>query len=133
MTDKATTEQESASLSDPIPAEMNAPQPDNLWFRLESAFGPIIAGILIDIMDLSTFGPIGIFSGMLVGGALAYWICHIYAIPMKQRWIWVMLAGGYCTIPMTEFIPIATIAGAYVRYRNPPTAAQEEPCVEDTP
>jgi hypothetical protein len=116
-----------------LPPEHQVPTQDSLLRRLESAFGPIIAGLLIDVIDLSTFGTFGIFSGMLLGGMLAYWICAIYAIPVKQRWIWVLLAGIYCTIPMTEFIPIATIAGAYVRYIHPPTLKKEEACAEDTP
>lgn len=116
-----------------LPSEAEPTTHDSLLRRLESAFGPIIAGLLIDVMDLSTFGIFGIASGMVLGGILAWWICAIYAIPTKQRWIWVLLAGIYCTIPMTEFIPIATIAGAYVRYTHPPVLEKEEACAEDTP
>ena len=128
-----TNRQEAPATPDEELAENSrSPTQDSMLRRLESAFGPIIAGVLIDIMDLSTFGVFGIFTGMILGGMLAYWICAIYAIPLKQRWIWVLLAGVYCTIPMTEFIPIATIAGAYVRYRHPPTLRSEDTCAEDT-
>jgi len=105
----------------------------SIWQRLESSLGPVLAGLLIDIIDLSTFGPFGIFSGMLLGGSMALWICSIYGIPRKQRWFWALLAGVYCTIPMTEFIPIATLAGAYARYRRPPLSTENEECAEDTP
>ncbi len=60
------------------------------------------------------------------------WICSIYCIPKKQRWIWALLAGAYCTIPMTEFIPIATLAGAYMRFLKPPAEEKNDECAEDT-
>lgn len=84
--------------------------------RAERAFGPVIAGLIIDIVDLATFGPIGIFSGMIIGGLAAYWVCSIYGMPMKQRLLWALAAGTYCTIPFTEIFPLATLIGAYARY-----------------
>ena len=102
--------------------------------RLESAFGPILAGMLIDLVDLATFGPIGIATGMLLGGGVAWWLCAIYGIPARQRWLWSLLAGAYCTIPMTEPFPIATLIGAYIRFKRPPASKEEKPvCADDTP
>ena len=41
--------------------------------RLCYALGPLGAGIVIDLLDLATFGPIGILVGALVGG-YAGWV-----------------------------------------------------------
>ena len=41
--------------------------------RLYYALGPLAAGIILDVLDLATFGPIGIFVGAFVGG-YAGWI-----------------------------------------------------------
>jgi hypothetical protein len=133
MTDSKSNSQSPNTTLDRPPQEHSPipKQEGSLLRRLESAFGPIVAGLLIDVMDLSTMGPIGLICGMPLGGGLAYWICSIYGIPMKQRWIWVALAGIYCTIPSTGFIPVATFTGAYVRFRNPPPR-NENTCAEDT-
>lgn len=117
-------DQDKAGPIDPdevIPPQQPGRQPENsIPRRLEHAFGPVIAGLIIDLVDLATFGPVGLLTGMVIGGAMAYWICSIYGIPARQRWIWVLLAGVYCTIPATTFIPLATLAGAFMRYRTPP-------------
>ena len=77
--------------------------------RLTMAFGPIVAGLLIDTIDFMTLGRLGIMLGMLIGGSAAYWVASIYRLPIWQRLIWALLAGLYCTAPRTEFIPAATL------------------------
>jgi hypothetical protein len=92
------------------------PADNSLSGRLERAFGPILGGLLIDFIDLATLGPVGIFCGMIIGGAAAYWVCSIYRMPIRQRIIWAIAAGVYCTIPFTEALPLATLIGAYARF-----------------
>jgi len=89
---------------------------EGFFGRLEGAFGPIVAGMIIDAIDIATFGPFGIFVGMIVGGTAAYWMCSIYRLPIYQRFLWALAAGLYCTVPRTEFIPIATLIGAFARF-----------------
>lgn len=84
----------------------------------ERAFGPVLAGLLIDLIDLATFGPIGIALGFALGGGIAWYITGLYRLPARQRVAWTVAAGTYCTIPITEFIPVGTLVGAFVRYRE---------------
>ena len=132
---------------------MNAgPQPDNrqqeatgpedytMYERGKRAFGPIVAGLILDLADLATFGPIGIFAGLIVGFAVGYWICSIYRLPLAHKITGGIIAGLYCMIPGTGPIPIAAIVGCFVRFfeRKPkpkPAPPPEEPAeiVDETP
>ena len=86
--------------------------------RIHRAFGPILAGLVIDSVDLLTFGPLKRFVGFPVGALAGYWMGSIFQLPMRQR-LWCALAAGvYCFIPGLEFVPLATLIGAYVRYRG---------------
>ncbi|MFC1497706.1 hypothetical protein ACFLS1_04415 [Verrucomicrobiota bacterium] len=82
--------------------------------RYERAFGPIVGGLIIDLMDLATFGLVGIMCGLLVGAAAGFWVASISAISA--------VAGVqkivYCTIPFTEIFPVATLIGAYARFNS---------------
>ncbi len=86
--------------------------------RLNRSFGPIAAGVVIDLVDAATFGPIGLVLGLPLGGLAGYWMGR--AMGMRARAAaWCALAAGiYCTIPGTEFLPLATIIGAYSRFRE---------------
>ncbi len=108
--------------------------------RLNRAFGPVIAGIIIDTVDLATFGPIGIITGLPIGGVTGYWMGRTLGLSRKAS-LWCALAAGvYMTIPMTEFIPLATIAGAYARYlesshkeeEDDQTSTSEKECRSDS-
>lgn len=97
------------------PAPPAAPQ---TLQRLNRAFGPIVAGIIIDLVDFATFGPIGLVLGLPVGGLAGYWMGRCLGLERKAC-LWCALAAGiYCTIPFTELIPLATIVGAYARFRE---------------
>ncbi len=82
--------------------------------RAERAFGPLLGGVILDFMDLATFGPLGLVVGAVVG----FWICSIYRFPLKHKIIGALLAGWYCMMPFTRFIPMATMVGAYARFRE---------------
>ncbi len=86
--------------------------------RLQKTIGPVVAGLILDFVDLATFGPIGLYAGMILGGGIAWYICSLYDLPWKTRIIWSLIAGIYCTLPFTEFIPLATILGALLRWRE---------------
>ena len=105
---------------DPTPQPDPALQPDAIQQakRLNRAFGPVVAGLIIDLVDISTFGPLGLFLGLPLGGACGYWMGQALGLKRKQR-LWCALAAGiYCTIPLSEFLPLATLVGAYARYRE---------------
>ena len=84
--------------------------------RLGIAFGPIVAGLLIDTVDFLTFGTYGLMLGLLIGGSAAYWITSVYELPVWQRLMWAVVTGVYCLFPRTEFIPVATLIGACARF-----------------
>ena len=91
-------------------------------------FGPMLAGLLIDAVDLITFGSIGIYAGMFVGGAVGYWLAPALGFPPKGRWLSALMTGIYCTMPITGFIPAATIAAGLSRalFREDDAAAAKQ-------
>lgn len=86
--------------------------------RLHRSFGPIAAGLLIDSVDLVTFGPLKRLVGFPAGALAGFWMASIFRLPMKQRLLCALAAGVYCFIPGLEFIPVATLIGAFVRFRQ---------------
>jgi len=98
--------------------------------RLNRAFGPVIAGLIIDLVDLSTFGPMGLYLGLPLGGACGYWMGRTLGLTQKQSLYCALAAGIYCMIPVSEFLPLATLVGAFARYREstpPSDEASSEP------
>jgi len=95
----------------------SSPDPSSLIERLHRAFGPLIGGIILDLVDLSTIGPYGL-GGFFIGGLVGWWICSIYSISTQTRFIIALLAGIYCLLPLTEFIPVATLISAFIRFRG---------------
>ena len=88
------------------------------WRRFNWTFGPVLAGMIIDSVDLLTFGPLKRFLGFPLGAFAGFWMGSIFRLPMHQRLLCGLAAGVYCVIPGLEFIPLATLVGAYVRYRE---------------
>lgn len=82
------------------------------------AFGPIIAGAIIDMLDLATFGTIGLYAGFGLGFAAGTWLCRYMGLRWKTSLGIGVLCGVYCTIPVTTPIPLATLIGAFARFRG---------------
>ena len=106
------------------PLEPNPPEPvpvkqkSKLGRRIHRAFGPIAAGLVIDFVDLATFGPFGLLLGLPLGGLCGYWMGTALGLERKQA-LWCALAAGiYCMIPLTEFLPLATLVGAFARFHE---------------
>lgn len=95
-----------------VSAEENAPSRSAR--RLERAFGPVLAGVILDCVDFATIGP----PAFIVGCAVGFWLFSIYRVPLRHRVIGGLLCGAYCMMPFTRFIPLATMAGAWIRYRE---------------
>lgn len=84
--------------------------------RLHRALGPIAGGLVLDFVDLATLGPIGLIAGPFLGFAAAMWVCSVYNFSTSKK-IWLsLLAGLYCTIPMTAPFPLATLTMALCRF-----------------
>ena len=90
-------------------------QPKGVKPGFKRLVGPMLAGLAIDAVDLMTFGPIGIYAGMIVGGAVGYWLAPGLGFPPKGRWLSALMTGVYCTMPITGFIPAAAIAAGLSR------------------
>jgi hypothetical protein len=88
--------------------------------RLCFALGPLGAGIILDVLDFVTFGPIGVFSGAVVGGC-AGWILGAYErFDRNLRIAFAICAAAYMTIPFTEPIPVATLLVLMARFFQGP-------------
>ena len=105
---------------EPDQPENTPPPPADQVRRLNRAFGPVVAGLIIDLVDLSTFGPLGFFLGLPIGAFAGYWMGRAIGLERKPSLLCALLAGIYCTIPGTEMIPLATLVGAFARYRESP-------------
>ncbi len=86
--------------------------------KIYRALGPLAGGIILDLFDIATFGPLGIYAGWLVGYLVGWWITSFYSFKASTRFILASLAAIYLTIPMTELIPVATVVSALARYRG---------------
>lgn len=95
-----------------------------LMYRLHRALGPIAGGLILDAVDLATFGPFGV-CGFFVGCLVGWWISSIYRFSTRARAVWALLAGVYCLVPFTEVIPVATIISAVARFEVDPSVKDE--------
>jgi hypothetical protein len=94
-------------------------KPLTILERLHRALGPLAGGIIIDFIDLVTFGPIGLVVGPVVGGLVGWWVSSIYGFGPRGRALVAFLAAIYCTVPFTELFPLATMVAATARFREP--------------
>ena len=90
--------------------------PPSQGARINRAFGPVVAGLIIDLVDLATFGPFGLYLGLPIGAYAGYWMGRALGLAPKPSLLCALAAGIYCTLPGTEMLPIATVVGACARY-----------------
>ena len=86
------------------------------------ALGPLGAGIILDVLDLATFGPIGIIAGALVGGYAGWVLGEFEGFDRNIRIAFAICTAAYMTIPFTEPIPAATILFLTARFFACPSA-----------
>jgi hypothetical protein len=91
-----------------------------------AAIGPVAAGLLLDLVDFATYGPIGLWTGLAVGGLTGYFLAASLGVPPERRLTYALVAGVYCMLPFTAFLPAGTLLGALVRYREGHPEAPEE-------
>jgi len=113
--------------------ESRPPNPNQQTKRLNRAFGPVVAGLIIDLVDLSTFGPMGFYFGLPLGGGCGYWMGRTLGLTRKQSLYCAIAAGIYCMIPVSEFLPLATLVGAFARYRESIPNSDETPSEPEVP
>ncbi len=89
--------------------------------------GPIAAGVILDLVDFATLGPIGLWAGLVLGGAAGYLLATGMGVRHDRRLGYALAAGAYCTLPFTAYLPAATLLGALIRLREKdPVAAEPE-------
>lgn len=113
MTQEETTSKRTEGPEGPSVSSEETSKP-NTARRFERAFGPVMAGVILDCVDFATIGPPAFIIGAIVG----FWIFSIYRLPMQHRILGALLSGAYCMMPFTRYLPLATLAGAWVRFRE---------------
>lgn len=71
---------------------------------------PIIAGVLIDVINIFTFG----FVGFIAGGAIGYWAARSNRLPLHLALLIALAVGWYCGLPLPRSTPLATIIGIII-------------------
>jgi hypothetical protein len=84
----------------------------------KAVIGPVLAGFLLDLVDFATYGPIGIWAGAVVGGLAGYFLAMSMGVEAERRWPYAAIAGAYCMLPFTAFLPLATVLGTLIRLRE---------------
>lgn len=84
------------------------------------------SGLLLDLADLITFGPIGLWTGGLLGAALGWLIAPRIGFAVR-RWVPAALAGLYLMTPGTALLPLA---GLLVGVRALAGGRSEKPLVD---
>ena len=105
---------------------MPAADPQNA--PLPRALTAIATALLVDAADLVTFGPLGLWTGLLVGALLGWTLAPQLGFA-QRRWLPAALAGAYCMTPGTALMPLATILVG-VRSLTAPREPRVEPRVD---
>ncbi len=80
--------------------------------RIKRFFGALVAGGVLDAVDLVTFGPVGLSVGLLAGAVVGWWLGPSLGIPARRRGLGAVLSGLYCMTPLTAFLPLASLGAA---------------------
>ena len=83
--------------------------------QVAQAMGPIVAGLLIDAIDVATLTPP---LGVALGVPLGLFVAHQLKLRGAAAWQFAALAGLYCAVPGTHFLPLGTLVGVYTRLRQ---------------
>ena len=99
----------------PLEGEQGAPELVDVGRRFAHGFGPVLAGFVIDVIDFTLFGAVGLVLGFPIGAAAGYWLARRLGLPRRVQ-PWIALASGlYCMFPPTFMIPGATLLGVLAR------------------
>ncbi len=88
--------------------------------RFLFAASPLAAGVMLDVLDAATFGPVGIVCGAIVGGWAGWQLAKHEGLPANLQFAAAICAAAYMTIPFTELIPAATMLVFLVRFFGGP-------------
>lgn len=89
---------------------------------------PVVAGALLDLLDLATWGPVGLWVGLAAGGLAGWMLAPLLGWQGRSRWLGALGAGLYCMLPVTSILPLGTVVGllSSLRERKAPEVDSEE-------
>ena len=87
--------------------------------RQRRDFGPIRAGILIDLVDFATIGPLQAIVGVPLGTVLGWQMFRYFPLRRTTRLGFAIACGLYCGLLPTNFLPLATLLGVFARFAWP--------------
>lgn len=90
--------------------------------RMDFALAPLSAGIILDLLDAVTFGPIGLCLGGAVGATAGWWLARKEGLDAHLRLAVAAVSAAYMTLPFTEVIPAALILLLVTRFFTGPPA-----------
>ncbi|MCB9916463.1 MAG: hypothetical protein H6828_15150 [Planctomycetes bacterium] len=103
----------------PLDGEPGAPPPSGGGLEtareVHQVLGPVLAGVLIDLLDAATVSPpLGLVLGLPVG----YYLGRQLGLPQGRAASLAFLVGAYCAIPFTFALPVGTLVGVWVRLKG---------------
>lgn len=90
-------------------------EPGSRSAGLAASVGPIVAGLLVDLLDAATPTPV---LGLVLGWLLGTYIVRQAGGAPALAWKLGLLIGLYCATPGTFLIPMATIVVLGLRVRD---------------
>jgi hypothetical protein len=93
-------------------------EPEREDLRWGRALGPVISGLIIDVLDFATFGGAGAIFGLLLGTPAGWYLARNLGLDHRRSLYVALGCGVYCMIPVTSPIPIATLIGILLRGRQ---------------
>lgn len=75
------------------------------------AWGPVLAGLVLDLTDLLTFAPGMQKAAIPIGFAVGFYAGTRMGLRLKQRLALGAVGAAYCSFSATSFLPIGTIVG----------------------
>lgn len=81
--------------------------------RRRRSLPAVLSGLLIDLVDLTLSGPLGV-GGAIVAGVLVWWITGLDGASRSTRILLALAAAAYAAAPMTELVPLGTAVGGAI-------------------
>lgn len=104
----------------PLPDEESGPRrgpdgPAATARKVHRALGPVLAGVLVDVVDAATVTPL---LGLGLGLPVGYYLARQLGLERGSALRMAAVVGLYCGVPGTLGLPLGTLVGAFVRLRQ---------------
>ncbi len=75
--------------------------------RRPNGINPVLAGLMVDLVNI----PLAGLPGFVAGAAVGYWAASTHGLGAVQKTLMAIAAGWYCGLPLPRAIPVATLVG----------------------